>query len=413
MRVIAHIDMDAFFASAEEVRNPSLKGKPVIIGSDPKEGKGRGVVSAANYEARKYNVHSALPISIAWQRCPNGIYLRPDIKYYSELSKTIMKILNEFSSAVEQVSVDEAFLDLSGTEKLFGTKEQIALTIKKAIFDRTKLRSSIGIASSKSLAKIASDLNKPDGICIIPNGKEEETIAPLPVSALWGVGKVFEKVLAKENIFTIRELQNISKDSLIERWGKTGEHLWKMVHAIDDRPVLPAHLQERVKSISRENTFGEDTTDKEKVESTLFLALEESLAELRALNLSAKTITFKIRFSNFKTYQRRKTISYGSDDFVFIKSELKEMLSEFIPFSLPVRLIGAGLSGLTENINGSNNTSEQLLFDAVLSEGVTQKNRQDENGSQSEHRKKIDHIMDRLEKKMGKGTLIRATHLKK
>ena len=239
-RTILHVDMDAFFAAIEQRDHPEWKGKAVIVGADPKGGRGRGIVATCSYEARKFGVHSAQPISRAWRLCPHGIYARPDMTRYAEASQRIMAILLEFTDLVEQVSVDEAFLDVTGVRRLFGTGREIALKIKRRICEEQGLTASVGIAGNKFVAKVASDLEKPDGLVEVEPGKEEEFLRDLPLRRLWGVGAKTEARLLEQGISRIGQLLEISGAELARRLGPNhSEHLCRLARGMDDRSVLP------------------------------------------------------------------------------------------------------------------------------------------------------------------------------
>src|SRR5512136_2361752 len=247
--MIIHADMDAFYASVEERDRPELVGKPVIVGGSPEK---RGVVSAANYVARKYGVHSAMPAATARRLCPEGIFLPPRIGYYAEVSGQIREIFERFTPLVEPLSLDEAFLDVTGSEQLFGPAIEIGRQIKQAVREETRLIVSVGVAPNKFLAKIASDLKKPDALVVVEPGQVQEFLDPLPVERLWGVGKQSSKVFERLGIRTIAQLRQWPLDALQARFGSGGEHLWNLAHGRDDRPVEP---QQEVKSISNETTF--------------------------------------------------------------------------------------------------------------------------------------------------------------
>jgi DNA polymerase-4 len=226
-RTILHVDMDAFFAAVEQRDHPEYRGKPVIIGSDPKQGKGRGIVATCSYEARKFGVHSAQPISQAWKLCPQGIYIQPEMAKYERVSGRVMTIFLEFTDMIEQVSIDEAFLDVTGSETLFGTGPEIAVKIKKRIREKLGLTASVGVAANKFIAKVASDLRKPDGLVVVEPGHEREFLAPLPVGRLWGVGPKTEASLKMAGLERIGEIADLQHSELTARLGKTGAHLWQ------------------------------------------------------------------------------------------------------------------------------------------------------------------------------------------
>src|SRR5437867_921306 len=239
MRSILHVDMDAFYASVEQLDHPEYKGKPVIVGADPKGGRGRGVVAACSYEARRFGVRSALPISRAWKLCPDGVYVRPRMQRYVEVSAQVMEVFRRYTDLVEPLSIDEAFLDITGSARLFGPPEQIAVEVKKEIHRTTGLTASVGLAPNKFLAKIASDLRKPDGLVVVPDKDIEHFLRDLPISRLWGVGPKTEQRLREMGFQTIGQLTAAPRDSLIRSLGSLGEHLFQLARGNDGRPVVP------------------------------------------------------------------------------------------------------------------------------------------------------------------------------
>ncbi|MDD4004552.1 MAG: DNA polymerase IV [Elusimicrobiaceae bacterium] len=339
--MIAHIDMDAFFAAIEQRDNPALKGKPVIIGADPKNGAGRGVVSTASYEARAYGIRSAMPISQAYRICPAGIFLPPDMAKYGAVSRQIQAILGEFTPSVEQVSVDEAFMDLAGLEKLFGRPEEICRKIKARIKAATGLTASIGLAPVKSAAKIASDMNKPDGLTVVPPGQLRQFLAPLDIAKLWGLGAKSKEILNRAGIFTVAQLA-ARKPSTIERLlGRNGLFLLELANGIDGRRVEPGGA---VKSVSNEITFETDTADETAIHAALSLLAEKVSHRLRRKGLKGSTLGIKIRFDDFTTFTRAKTLSEPTNFENAILSGAAEQFGKFLPLTRPVRLIGIRVS---------------------------------------------------------------------
>ncbi len=342
-RTILHVDMDAFYASVEQRDRPELRGRPVIVGSDPKEGKGRGIVATCSYEARKFGVHSAQPISKAWKLCPQGIYVRPDMEKYARVSGLIMDIFGDFTDLIEQVSVDEAFLDVTGSEKLFGDGPTIARKIKTRIGHELGLTASVGVAASKFIAKVASDLEKPDGLVIVRPGGEKEFLSPLPIRRLWGVGPKTEEDLKRAGLQRIGQIADLSHSELAVRLGKTGAHLWQLANGIDDRPVVSA---EGFKSIGHEITFDKDTSDAGLLHATL-LALSEKVAQrLRANQTRARTITVKFREADFSTFTRRITLNPSVNTAEEIFPVADKLLQSLWREGLLVRLIGIYSSNL-------------------------------------------------------------------
>ncbi len=382
------MDMDAFFAAVEQLDNPQCRGKPVIVGADPKGGKGRGVVATASYEARKFGIHSAMPISQAYRRCPQGIYLRGKHRRYSEVSRQIMAILKDFSPVVEKISIDEAFLDLTGCLNLYGSAVEAAHQIKNRIRDELKLTASIGIAPNKFLAKIASDLEKPDGFVVVKPDSEKTFLENLPVSRLWGVGKKTEQVLHTMGISTIGQIAKMPEQELNTKFGKWGNALWRLSNGIDERPVTTWGPQ---KSISQETTFDEDTGDEELIEKTL-LRLADNLSRLmRKDQLKGRTITLKIRLEDFSTFTRNKSISDFADSTQVLQGVAIDLYRKFNKKQLKVRLLGIGVSRLC-SISG-----EQLgLFE-----------------QETPLNQKVTKLLDSLKDKYGEGAIKRAALLDK
>ncbi len=383
-RIILHLDMDAFFAAIEELDHPSYRGHPVVVGADPKGGKGRGVVSTCNYEARKYGIHSAMPISQAYRRCPLAIFVRPRMDRYIQCSRELFALLDEFSPKVEPISIDEAFLDITGCTRLLGTPEEIAKKIKARIRERLKLTASIGIAPNKFVAKIASDLEKPDGLVIVPGDKVLEFLHPLPIGKMWGVGKKSEAKLKAMGIHTIGDLARMSQDAVIKKFGKNGLHFWLLANGIDDREVEADH---GVKSVSLENTFDQDVADEACIRDTILSLADNVSRILRQKGLKGKTVTLKIRLEDFSTFTRSH--SYGSffDSSQIIGQTSLDLYQKFERGKKKVRLLGIAVSNL--NTQGE----EQLgLFD--------------ESKPQPE---KIDQVIDLVQNKFGPDLIKKAS----
>jgi DNA polymerase-4 len=342
-RVIMHIDMDAFFASVEQKDNPDLQGKPVIVGADPKQGKGRGVVSAASYEARKYGIHSAMPISKAYRLCPKGFFMPPRGRRYMQISRKIMNIFHQYSPLVEAISLDEAFLDLTGTKRLLGKPENIGREIKDAIQNQEKLTASVGIGPNKLIAKIASDMEKPEGFVIVEPNQTIDFLKPLPVRAIWGIGRESEKKFREMGIQTVGQLASLSKETMSMVFGNMGESYLERARGIDENPVIS--LRE-VKSISNEHTFEKDETDLDKLLELLLRLSEKVGYRLRKRHLMGKTVFIKIRFSDFSSRIRHATLSVP----VFNSEEIYvEARTLFLNHTIPshaVRLLGVGITHL-------------------------------------------------------------------
>jgi DNA polymerase-4 len=339
-RIIFHVDMDAFFTSVEQRDNPQYRGKPVIVGAQP--GK-RGVVSAASYEARKFGVHSAMPINEAYNRCPLGIFVTPRMGAYSEASQKIMEIFSLFSPDVEQISVDEAFIDMSGTEKLFGTPIEAAKKISDQIKTEQHLTASIGIAPNKFLSKIASDVHKPDGITIVPSDPEQiiQWLAPINVQKIWGVGKKSASILQSIGVTQIGDLQALSLEYLIQRFGKHGAALYYLCRGIDERPVAE---DVDIKSISREHTFDVDSRSKEEWKRTLFLLCQDVAKRARHHGVKGSTVVLSWRRPDFSRHSRRMPLQLPTCAAKPLYEQILVLLDQLREPAL--RLIGVGITGL-------------------------------------------------------------------
>ncbi len=340
-RAILHVDMDAFFASVEQRENPELQGRPVIVGADPQQGKGRGVVAACSYEARRFGVHSALPISQAWRLCPQATFVRPNGKLYSHVSRAVMEILSRFTDLVEPISIDEAFLDVTGSGRLFGPPKSIAQQVKDSIRAEQRLTCSVGIAPNKFLAKIASDLEKPDGLTCVEPGSERAFLAPLPVRAIWGVGPRTEVKLRELGIETIADVARRSLEFWSQTWGHHGEHLWRLSHGIDDRPVQPAS---GFKSLSHESTFSQDTEDLDAIRRVLLQLCGEVAVRARKNKVAGRTVTLKWRYADFTTLTRQTSLREATDDASRIYEVVTKLVQKLLPPAQKIRLVGVGLS---------------------------------------------------------------------
>ena len=355
-KYIAHIDMDAFFASIEQRDNPSFRGKPVIVGADPKKGKGRGVVSTCSYEARTYGIHSAMPISTAYNKCPHGIFLPPNMKKYSTISDTIYDILYTFTPDIEMTSIDEAFLDISRSFHLFGSPHETCRKIKSKIKKETSLTASVGLGPSKMVAKIASDLNKPDGLTIVNKKTVFDFLNPLPIKCIWGIGPKMVEHLHSFGIQKIGDLAKRSRKELTVHFGTLGEHFWNLAHGIDDSEIYTICDS---KSISNEITFDEDTNDKNTIESTLLYLCEKVSNRLRKEGLRGITITLKIRLTGFKTYTRSRTLKSPVNFVSDIYTEIQKFYTHFGLKNKKVRLLGVKVSNFTQQY------PQPDLFDTV------------------------------------------------
>jgi DNA polymerase IV len=340
MRRILHIDMDAFFSAVEEKRHPELAGKPVVIGGSGDPTK-RGVVSTASYEARKYGIHSAMPLMTANKLCPNAIFLPVDYEEYSRMSKKFKAVLREFTQTIEDVGIDEAFLDISSIDK---PSDEIARDIKGRIKEETELNCSIGIAPNKLLAKIASDLDKPDGLTIITEGDIEKRIWPLPARKLWGVGPKTEAYLKeKMGIKTIGELASLPLEKLVEEFGQSyGGYLYEASRGIDESELV-THWEP--KSISQETTFQRDLDNWQSIAKNLVELIQGVVGSMKKEGYRGRTVTVKVRFADFKTYTRAKTLDKFTDSEPEIRRAAFECLNRF-ELKKKVRLIGFRVSNL-------------------------------------------------------------------
>lgn len=342
-RCIFHVDMDAFYASVEQRDRPVLRGRPVIVGADPLQGGGRGVVAACSYEARRFGIRSALPISQAYRLCPDGVYLRPNMARYKAVSLRIRSIFRELTDLVEPLSIDEAFLDVSSRIDGYQSALKVAAGLKSEILDRERLTASVGVASTKFVAKIASDLRKPDGLVLVRDSEIQSFLDPLPASRIWGVGPKTEERLAKLGISRIGELRGLDPRVLHRRFGRLGEHLWRLAHGIDPREVV---VHREAKSISQERTFGEDTGDRDRLERTL-RELSATVADrLERAELSARRVFLKLRYSDFTTLTRqvncREPLRAAPD----ICRIVTGLLSKHGDRRRRIRLLGVGVSAL-------------------------------------------------------------------
>jgi DNA polymerase-4 len=331
--------MDAFYASVEQRDRPELRGRPVVVGADP---RGRGVVSAASYEARRFGVHSAMPIGRAYRLCPTAAFLPVDMDKYARESERIMAILADFTPLVEPLSLDEAFLDVTGSRALHGGGVEIARRIKGRVRGEVGLTASAGVAPNKFVAKIASDLEKPDGLVVVAPGEEAAFLHGLPIRRLWGVGPAAERELAAMGVRAIGDLTRLGRKRLEARLGASGAHLFELAQGIDDRPVVPWHDP---KSIGAEETFGRDTRDVGRLRATLLAQADRVAAELRASRLRGRTVTLKLRFADFHTITRRGTEEAPTSDGGEIFRRVWTAFSK-VPRPQAVRLIGLAVSGL-------------------------------------------------------------------
>ncbi len=382
-RVIFHVDLDAFFASVEQRDNPALIGKPVIIGADPKGGKGRGVVSTCSYEARKFGVRSAMPISEAYRRCPGGVFLHPDMSRYQEAAEQVFDVFENFTPQIEPVSIDEAFLDMTGSCHLFGGAEMAAQKLKESVRVQTGLTASVGIAPNKMLAKIASDLKKPDGLVIVDPEAVQEFLWPLAINRLWGIGPKTEEVLKSFGIKTIGDLAHQERSFLKERFGVHGEHLHALANGIDDRPV---EASDEIKSVSNEETFEEDTRDHKQVVETILKLSEKVSRRLRNHSLKGRTVTMKVRLKGFHTYSHALTMAERTNHTDVIFKTARTLFQDHYKKNEAIRLVGVRVS----------NFEDGYVCDSLFSDA-------------KDHRQEAVHrVMDTIKDRFGEDSIRRA-----
>lgn len=385
--MILHVDMDAFYASVEQRDDPSLLGKPVVVGGTA---QGRGVVAASSYEARNFGIYSAMSAHRAKQLCPHAVFIRPRIDHYAAVSHQLRLIFEEFTPLVEPLSLDEAFLDVTACESLMGPASQIGQQIKSLVQEKLRLTASVGVAPNKFVAKIASDLKKPNGFVVVLPDQIQSFLDPLPVGRIWGVGKVTAQVFKRFAISTIGQLRQLSKETLTDLFGASGEHYWQLSHGIDNRLVVP---DREAKSISNETTFSEDISDVDDLKEWLVILVEQVSRRLRNHDRMGRTIELKIRFSDFKSLTRSLTLSHSTN----ITSELLEagieLLNNRLPRNhLPVRLIGFGVSHFDQS-----NMMQLQLFDET----------------EREQQRSLDKVADQIAAKFGKHALHRAAGMNK
>ncbi len=335
-RLILHADMDCFFAAVEERENPRLKGKPVVIGSDPKGGTGRGIVATANYEARKYNVGSALPISTAYHRCPHAVFLRPNGKLYRAARRDVMSVLEAHADILQKVSIDEATLDCSRL-KTFEEGRELARTIQREIMEKVRLSVSIGVGPNKLIAKIASDHKKPGGVTVVIPSRVREFLDPLPIRVLRGVGPKTAEHLTEMGYKKVQDLRAAAEDQLVRAFGKFGHFLYREARGIDSRPV---DTRGEAKSMGRERTVAQDSVDPGEVRGNLLACVESVHRDMLEDGLWCHTLTVKIRFQGFETHSRRTTLKASTGDLGRLKAAAGDLLAPFLDDGRPVRLVG-------------------------------------------------------------------------
>ena len=388
--------MDAFYASVEVLDNPALKGLPLIVG-----GLGlRGVVSTASYEARAYGVHSAQPMTTARRLCPKGVYIQPRHWRYKELSDHIMAIFGRYTPLVEPLSLDEAFLDVSGSGRLFGPSEEIARRIKAEVLAETGLTVTAGVASQKHIAKIASGMNKPDGLTVVPEGGELDFLWPLPLKDMWGVGKVMLKSLREMGLLTVGDLAALDRDLLEKRFGLSGGHLWDLANGLDSRAVVAEYLP---KSIGSEETFAADLQSPEEIRAALLTQTLTAVDRMRRKGFMAKTVTVKFRDGRFQTKTRAASLSAPSD----LRDEISKVVLGIYNKEAPdlgaMRLLGVSLSRL------SRPGAEEKVKEAPVQRSLFGEAEATPAKPPDEKAKKLNQALDQVAGRFGAGALRPAT----
>ncbi len=375
--------MDAFYASVEIRDAPELRGRPVVVGGSS---SGRGVVCAASYEARKFGVHSAMPARQAIKRCPNAVFLRPRMSHYAAESRKIREIFQRYTSLVEPLSLDEAFLDVSGSERLFGDGVTIAKAIKQSIRDELNLPCSAGVAPNKFLAKVASDLEKPDGLTIVPADAVDDFLEPLSVSRVWGVGPKTEARLRPLGIDTVGQLRSLTKSQLDHAFGANGNHFWRLARGLDSRPVVPDRV---AKSISHETTFSHDVDDADALRAWLRELTDQVGRRLRRHEIVGRTVKLKIRYDDFRTLSRSCTMQKPESSSEALWREVAPMLDRLLTESQQaVRLLGMGIGQLSQP-----GKVQQQLFD----------------GEETGRQRKLDKTLDSIHERLGTSAVKRAS----
>ena len=380
-RAILHVDMDAFYASIEVLERPELRGKPVIVGGPPEV---RGVVAAASYEVRKYGVHSAMSSYRAKKLCPEAIFLPPRMGHYVKYSRRVFAIFREYTDLVEPISIDEAFLDVTGSRKLFGAAVDIGRAIKRRIKEETGLTASVGVAPNKFLAKLASDLEKPDGFVVMESRTAAARLAKLPVGRLWGVGRVTQTHLAEQGVHTVKDLLAFPPERLENIVGSYAPRLYQLARGIDKRPVV---VGEAAKSIGAENTFATDIADLETLHDLLDALAERTAKRLRHEGYRAHTVQLKARYADFTTVTRAVTLTSTTASTQTIQETARELLDGRLGRKgRALRLLGVSVSNLVRA-----NEEEMDLFPDKI----------------EERREKVDYLLDKLQSKYGSQTIWR------
>jgi DNA polymerase IV len=382
-RTILHADMDAFYASIEQRDDPSLRGRPLAVGGP----SARGVVAAASYEARRFGVHSAMPMARALRQCPELVVVRPRIDYYAEVSAQVFAIFGSFTPLVEPLSLDEAFLDLTGCERLHGSGPEVARQIKQRVREELNLVVSVGVAPNKFLAKLASDVGKPDGLLVVEPDQIQSFLRPLPVRRLFGVGKVTEERLLELGVSTIGELADLPRELLESRLGSSGAELWQLARGDDERPVIVDRPPE---SIGNEDTFARDLTDAEQLGREVQAQADRVAARLREQGYQARVVVLKVKTADFKLLTRRRTLPRASSDGNLIGETARALLRKLLPGLGPVRLTGVTAGGLERT-----ESPRQLTFDEPA----------------QERGEELGRTLDAIASKFGEGALVRGSNL--
>lgn len=393
--MILHIDMDAYYASVEEREDPTLKGKPVIVGG---RAEARGVVAAANYASRKFGIHSAMPTATAVKKCPSLIIIKPRGDLYSIISKQIREIFYRYTPIIESLSLDEAFLDPRGSERLYGSAVEIGKGIKNDIKNELDLVASVGVAPSKFIAKLASDYDKPDGFTVVNPEHVQQFLDPLPVGRIWGVGKAANTKLATNGIRTVAELRTRSVEFLDKLFGQYGEQLWRLAHGIDEREVTP---DSEVKSVSQETTFELDIASFSSIESTALYLTEGVCFRLRESELKGKTITIKIRYDDFKTITRSRSLDNRTHQTNEIWKAVKTLLEETLSNQkFSIRLIGVGVANFSQELpkQGSGQIDIFSVLPEAQSENPLETNSIDNSSSKGQV---LDRLSDEIKHRFG------------
>jgi DNA polymerase IV len=408
VRKILHLDLDAFFCSVEELRDPSLRGKPFAVGGPPEQ---RGVVASCSYAARRFGVRSAMPMSRAVRLCPDLLIVPHDFKAYRAMSAKVMAILHEYTPLVEQISIDEAFLDIT---ELIEPAEQIARTLQKRINTELRLSCSLGVATNKLVAKIANNIGKdakkkdatgapPNAIMVVAIGQEASFLAPLPTNELWGVGPKTAENLAALGLHTIGDIARYSEQALIRQFGKNGHDLWLHAQGVDERPL---ETERETKSVSRETTFVHDVRDASLLRRTLEELCEDLARQLHKEKLRGTTIKIKLRWSDFRTLTRQTTLINATDDEAEIRKAAQRLLDQHRPPEKAVRLLGVGVSHFVEP------TTQLSLWDVPPMAAKEAQTAASQNVVPNPKQEKLRSALDALRSRFGEQTVKRASQLK-